>query len=130
MSLSKKMMIDSMRSHLTQTRLFEEANLSFLLNMRSMEDVKNAYMKSFNLLAKKQVTPSMLKELFVPLEQFSRLIEKMEIDTVLGSIVDLKENAKEICATYSLPTNVKEEKVNENEQIDLSFYKKALDVND
>jgi len=126
MTASKNMLIDSMRMQLLENRMFEEANLSFLMRMRNLHDVQVAHEKAFNLLAKKQLTPSLLNKILTSLKMYGDILEKVKIEDISSNVIDLTDKARMLCSVNDLPINIKEEKVEDNKKIDLSFYTKAL----
>jgi hypothetical protein len=105
---------------------FNTANLSFLANLNTLEDIKYAHKMCFNLLAKKKITPALLKQLFDGLGMYAKLIREMSITDISARLVELDQDARKICQIHSLPVNVREEKIQEDDRVDTSFYGSAL----
>lgn len=105
---------------------FNTANLSFMANINSIEDIKYAYKMCFNLISRKKITPHLLKELLECLAMYAKLIREMTIVDISSKLIDLESDAKKICQIHSLPQTIREEKIQEDKTVDTDFYASAM----
>jgi hypothetical protein len=126
MTLSKDVLIQQAKLRYDREKKFEEADLSFMVNISTMTQLANAYKKSFNLLAQKKITPRGLKDILECLAEYLKIIEKMEITVVVNEIESLKTSAREICTTHSLPPNIREGVNDVVVKPNLDFYESAM----